>query len=103
MFSALPCLVRLAALRPACQPVGLRGGQAARQRLGQHDHAGAAAKRAVVHAAVAAFGPVARVPELQAHLAVRPGAARDARMQKRGEKLGKEREHVKAQGHGLLF
>ena len=62
----------------ALTSVGANGLQALFQRLGQHHHAGATAKGAVVHAAVIALGNIARVPQTHIHLTRLKGTARHA-------------------------
>ena len=66
------------------------------QRLNQHDHAGAAAIRPVVDAAVGAVGKVTQLPQLDLDLARLERAPRDAVRQVRSEQLGEQGDHVEA-------
>jgi hypothetical protein len=68
------------------------------QRLGPHDHAGAAAERPVVDAPMGVVRKVAQLPQTHLHLCRLEGAARHPLHQMRPEEVGKQRDDVEAHG-----
>ena len=80
-------------------PGPLDGTQGARQRFALHDHAGAAAVRAVVHMAVFVGAELARIVKAAIHNASLPRTAHEGCGQGRFKKFGKKRDNVKTR-HG---
>src|SRR5690606_11118463 len=75
---------------------GLRRAQRLLERLGQHDHARAAAERTVIDRPVAVRREIPRIPQRQAPQPALERAARDAAFGERPEHFRENRHHVEA-------
>jgi hypothetical protein len=83
----------------AFSPLSVNNFQSFLQWLGHHHHAGPAAKRPIVNAAVVAHGYVPRIEQVHINCPRIESPASDTSGQKRGEKLWKKSDHIEA--HGL--
>jgi hypothetical protein len=80
--------------QPGLAAVGNDGVQRAQQRLGQHHHAGPAAKGTVIYPAVGAVGKVPQRPQPHIDLPGFEGTAGDALCQVRAEQFWEQRDDV---------
>ena len=76
------------------RPLATQGLDGLVERLGLHHHAGAAAKRTVIHRLMPVVGPIPQIVHPQIEQPALSGAPYDAHIERPGEHLRKQREHV---------